>query len=322
MLSFTVTDINGIEKKPDKVIKVTLDSDRGVPADSLCLTCVYDEGLRSGSDRICAYDGDKLVFVGQLDSIITLKRGKGVVTMLSARSLAAALLDNEAEPLTYVYPSAVLMESRHLKPFGIKLENRDTVPYYNQMKIDKGMSHWQALQSFCRNRYQCEPRITGDGRAILDGKATEESVTFSDCGGGTAYYELRESRLRCRLLSEVRLKFMQANTYSSVIKNQNPEVAHVRRVRYVNAASDKATPATADKMLDNSNRSSYLLKLSCAGCHTGLTGKKAVVEDSVLGRLEGLRVERVKYSADKSGERSEITLRKERFYVADELHNK
>ena len=322
MLRFTVTDIGGSERELGKVIKATLDSDMGVPADSLSVTCVYDDRLRLEADHIRAYDGDKLVFAGQLDNIITLKRGKGVVIMLNARSLAASLLDNEAEPLTYLNPTAVLIESRHLEPFGIKLENRDIVPYYNQMKIDKGMSHWQVLQSFCRNRYQCEPRITGDGRAILNGEASEETVTFSDSGAGTVYYELRESRLRCRLLSEVRLKFKQTNTYSSVIKNRNPESERLRRIRYVNAASDKSTPATAEKMLDNSNKSSYALKLSCAGCHVGLTGLKAVAEDSVLGKIEGLRVERVKYSADKSGERSEITLRKESFYVADKLHNK
>lgn len=321
MLRFTVTDKSGEERELDNILTVVLDSDKSVPADSLTVTLPFDNKIRLGAEQIRAYDGDKAVFVGRLDNITSVESNRGVILKLNARSLAAALLDNEAEPVTYINPAAPLIGRRHLLPFGIRLEGGDGVPYYNSLKIDKGASHWQVVQSFCRNRYQCEPRITGDGRAILDGSGKYGFSRFSNTDG-IPYYGLKESRMRHKLISEVRLKFQQTNTYSSVIRNQNPDAARLTRVRYINAAADKTTPATADKMLDSSNRASYSLHLYCGGCLTSLLGNRAEVWDAALGRIEGLVIEKVRYTVGRNGERSEITLKKERFDVADEIHNK
>ena len=86
---------------------------------------------------------------------------------------------------------------------------------------------------------------------------------------------------------------MQFGAIASLALNQRVIVG----IRIYSAA-DKTTLATADKMLENSNRRSYLLKLSCAGCHCGLLGKRAEVRDSVLGTIGGLAVRKVSYSAD------------------------
>lgn len=311
MLRFTVTDKNGGEYPLHKVLTVSLDCDARVPADSLIVSCPYDGALRQ-MDGLRAYDGDTLVFRGQLDNIAAEKNAAGVLLRLNARSLAAALLDNEAEPVTYRNPDAALMERRHLRPFGITLMTRDTVPYYDTLRIDKGMSHWQVLRSFCRSRYGCEPRVTGDGRAYLNGERPEGTVLFSDKGQGIVYYAVKESQKRYRLLSEIRLKFQQANAYGSVLRNENPAAKGITRVRYVNAAADKITLATAQQMLQNSNRDSYVLRLRCCGCRPDVFGKRAVVEDSVLGRLDGLVAQQVRCTVDSRGERSEIVLVKER----------
>ncbi len=321
MLRFTVTDTGGGELPVRNVLSVYLDCDARVPADSLTVTCPYDAALRAGADRIQAYDGDTLVFCGQLDNIAAEKNAAGVLLRLNARSLAAGLLDNEAEPVTYRDPDAALMERRHLRPFGIALMTQDAAPYFDTLRIDKGMSHWQVLRSFCRSRYGCEPRVTGNGRAYLNGEMPEETAVFSDRGDGIAYYAVKESQKRYRLLSEIRLKFQQANAYGSVLRNENPAAKGVTRVRYVNAAADKTTFATAQQMLQNSNRDSYVLRLHCCGCQLHTLYRRAVAEDSVLGRLDGLTVAQVRYAADARGERSEIVLIKERFDVADALHN-
>ena len=321
MLRFTVTDRDGSERELGRVLTVVLDCDVRVPADSLTLTCPYDGALRQSADRIRAYRDGALVFEGQLDNISAVKRSDGAILRLSARSPAAGLLDNEAEPVTYYNPSDSLMERRHLAPFGIRLEKCGSTPYYDALKIDKGTSHWQVLRNFCRNRYRCEPRVTGDGRGVLDGSREAGEVLFSDRGEGVVYYALQESQKRHALLSEVRLKFRQADTYASSIKNPNPAAAAVKRVRYVNAAADKTTVATAEQMIETGNRNSYSLVLGCSGCHVDVLGKDAVVEDSVLGRLTGLTAEKIRYSVNRHGEQTEITLKRSGFDVADALHH-
>lgn len=321
MLTFKLIGMDKREIPLEKVITISFDCDLKVPADSLTITCPYDNAVRKNADCLRAYDEDRLVFTGQIDSIVTVKRERGVILKLSARSPAGKLLDNEAEPVTYFNPTASLIEKRHLRPFGIELSEKDYVPYYDMLKIDKGMSHWRVLQRFCRYRYNSEPRISGDGKAYLKGNPAKGTVTFSDTCEGIRYSSLKENMRRHSLLSEIRLKFQQANTYSSVIKNTNPEAKSVARVRYVNAAADRTTLKTADKMFENSNRDSYALELRCKGCLIGILGNTASVYDSSLGTVNGLVVRKVSYSADSRGESSVILLEKENFDVADELHN-
>ena len=312
MLSFYLTDREGRERPLDSVLTAVLDGDIGVPADSLTVTCPFDGGVRENADRIRACDGERVVFDGQLDTVTTEKRAEGIILKLSARSAVAGLLDGEAEPVTYSSPSDRLIALRHLAPFGIRAVNQSDAACREPLQIVKGMSHWQVLQAYCRNRYGCEPRVTGDGRAFLRGEPEEGEVLFADTGGGVRYYALRESRRRHCLLSEIRLKYEQSGAYGGVIKNTDPEAALMNRVRYVNAAADKTTVVTAEKMLANSNRGSLSLLLRCGGCHTDALGRRASVEDSLLGSFRGLLVRQVRYAADSRGERSVITLIKEK----------
>ena len=313
MLKFFVIQKDKQRYFLDSVLTAVLDCDIDVPADSLTVTCPYDRRIADKADKLeVSLDGE-VIFTGQLDSIITVKESGGVLLRLSARGPAAALVDNEAEPVTYSAPNARLIANRHLAPFGIEAVDSDSKPYYEKIKIDKGMSHWQVLQSFCRNHYGTLPRISGDGKAYLKGADSKKTAMFSDKGEGVAYYSLNENRRRYRLLSEIRLKMEQVNAYTAQIKNQNPDCKGIARVRYVNAAADKTTVATAQKMLQNSNAYSYELVLKCAGCHTPLLGRRAEVKDSVLGEIKNLLVQKVRYTADKKGEQSKITLKKEQY---------
>lgn len=321
MLKHVIIFDNGERRVLDTALDAVLDCDSSVPADSMTVSCPYDGEIRAHADSMEAYDGDKLVFAGQLDNIVAVKRGMGVILKLNARGPAAALLDNEAEPQTYRNPAAGLMAKKHLAPFGLTPVDADKVPYSGKLQIDKGMTHWQVLRRFCISRYGCEPRVAADGRVYLRGFHTEKQAVFSDGAEGYAYYWLKESQRRHRLLSEVKLKFRLKNDYHASLKNKNPAARNIRRVRFVNAAADNASVSTAEKMLDNSNRDSYALTLRCFGCHAALLGRKAVLRDSVLGEISSLTVAKVRVTVGRQGEISEITLKKERFDVADELHN-
>lgn len=93
--------------------------------------------------------------------------------------------------------------------------------------------------------------------------------------------------------------------------NSNPDCASVIKQRYVDISADNRSSETAYKMIEYGNRKSYVLQLQCFGCHIGLLGKRAKVYDSALGTLGGLCVRGVKFSEDKNGAVSLITLEKE-----------
>ena len=53
----------------------------------------------------------------------------------------------------------------------------------------------------------------------------------------------------------------------------------------------------------------------------GVVGRRAVIDDSLIGKREGLIVKSIKYSLGKNGESTTVVLGKENGDVADELHN-
>lgn len=52
-----------------------------------------------------------------------------------------------------------------------------------------------------------------------------------------------------------------------------------------------------------------------------LSAEVAVIDDSLIGKREGLIVKSIKYSLGKNGESTTVVLGKENGDVADELHN-
>lgn len=307
MLSIELVRADNTVCAPDDLLTVRLNADLDVPADSLELTLPYRAARGHDFTAVNAYLNGGLVFTGEVDEIIRQRTGAGVTLHITARSRAAGLLDNEAEPLFYHNPSAAFICERHLRPFGITAYTGEGTPFYGDVRIDKGMSHWQALERFCRARYGAQPRVTGDGRAILDGSQSAESVTFAQGD----YLDIRESRDRSRLISQVKLRVSANGGYDAVLRNPNPSCAGVRRERYVNTLADNTSLATADRMIANGNRRAYLLRLRCAGCRIDAFGKRAAVEDRLLGSADGLRVTAVRYRLGADGELTELELRKE-----------
>lgn len=308
MLSFLVTYKDKTEKSLKDILTAVIESDTNVPADSLTVTFPYSSEISKNADYISAYLDNKLVFTGQIDEIITIKKADGAINKLTARSMASFLLDNEAEALTYINPSAGFIFERHLKPLGIAEYEADDVPFYGALKIEKGMTHWQVFYNFCKNRYGVMPRISGDGKAYFKGADNSNTVTFGEEKGDIHYVSLRENNKRFKLISEVKLKLNEFGTYSGVIRNTNDESNSINRVRYVNLISDNNTIETADKIINQSNLDSYTTELECLGCHIGIIGHKAEIYDNLLGEMKNLRIIGVRYTLDNSGEKTTVTM--------------
>ncbi|WP_418546048.1 hypothetical protein [Ruminococcus bromii] len=318
MLSYFFTDKNGKRCKIKNVLTVEISADVDVPADELVLTVPYDRKYRN-VDMLEAYDGKSLVFVGQADEIVSIVHNSGAIVRLSARSLAGRLLDNEAEPVTYINPAAKFIFERHLKPFGIVGYDGDEHPFMGTIKIEKGMTEWQVLEKFCNGRYGKGPRITGAGFALMCGTyGGAEPIVFGRNGVG--YTSLREYIKPCKVISQVKLRTEEYGGYKSVVGNGSA-ADRIKRVRYVNAFLDNNAVKTADRMIENGNRQSFEIMLECAECLCGIVGRRAVIYDPLVGKREGLVVKSIKYSLGKNGESTTVVLGKENGDVADELHN-
>lgn len=318
MLSYFFTDKNGKRCEIKNVLTVEISADVDVPADELVLTVPYDRKYRN-VDMLEAYDGKSLVFVGQADEIVSIVHNSGAIVRLSARSLAGRLLDNEAEPVTYINPAAKFIFERHLKPFGIVGYDGDEHPFMGTIKIEKGMTEWQVLEKFCNGRYGKSPRITGAGFALMCGTyGGAKPIVFGRNGVG--YTSLREYIKPCKVISQVKLRTEEYGGYKSVVGNGSA-ADRIKRVRYVNAFLDNNAVKTADRMIENGNRQSFEITVECAECLCGIVGRRAVIDDPLVGKRKGLVVKSIKYSLKKNGESTTVVLGKENGDVADELHN-
>lgn len=318
MLTYFFTDKNGKKCEIKNVLTAEISADVDVPADELVLTVPYDEKFRN-VDVLEAYDGKSLVFVGQADEIVSIVKTGGAIVKIIARSLAGKLLDNEAEPVTYVNPAAKFIFERHLKPFGIVGYDGDEHPFMGKIKIEKGMTEWQVLEKFCSGRYGKSPRITGAGFALMCGTyGGAEPIVFGR--NGVNYTSLREYIKPCKVITDVKLRTEEYGGYKSVISNKCV-ADRIKRVRYVNAFLDNNAIKTADRMIENGNRQSFEVMIECAECLCGIVGRRAVIDDRLVGKREGLVVKSVKYTLGKNGESTTVVLGKENGDVADELHN-
>ena len=119
MLSVELITREGEVLCPRNALSVSLRADLNVPADSLELLFPYSERLDRDISGVRVLLDGKTVFNGRPDELIRQRPSGGVTLKLTARSLAALLLDNEAEPLCYHEPSAAFIAEKHLIPFGI-----------------------------------------------------------------------------------------------------------------------------------------------------------------------------------------------------------
>ena len=115
MLNVFVTYTDKKREELSVLLSLSLSMELDVPADSLTLTVPYADRL-ADADYITVQEDGVTVFYGQTDEIAAFLTAKSRVTRITARSLAGALLDNEAEPLSYRNPTAVLMYRRYLQP--------------------------------------------------------------------------------------------------------------------------------------------------------------------------------------------------------------
>lgn len=307
MLSFVFENTEG-QKYILRPLTASIDMDEDIPADSLYAVFAY---VKTGElVKVSVYDGDRMIFVGIVDEQEHILSQKGRFLRVSARSLAAHLLDNESAPQCYDHPSAPLIFERHVKPYGIAWEHEDEAVYFGEQQVNKGMSQWAVLKNFCNACYSSTPRISADGVLYMKGMKCEKQVVFSDAGDGIAYMELNEDKKRCEELSRVNVKIADDEGYRCLIDNTDAIRRGVKRERYLNAVLAVTPMTCADAMLLNAEKASYGIRLKCAGNLLDLMGCDAAVKNGLLGDRNGLYISSVSYRLNADGDFTTLRLKR------------
>lgn len=306
MLRCELTDVNGQTIPSPQLLALQVDVDEGVPADALYATFPYTPTAELSA--LTLYDDEKPVFIGVIDEEEHICDHRGTFLKVSARSLAAYLLDNEAMPCAYDHPSLSMIAQRYVKPFGLTIGTESDEVFFGEQSVTKGTSCWKALKNFCIACYSAVPRISSVGVVYPKGIENGGVTVFGD--DGVQYTRLREVKKRCEEISAVRVKATNTGTYSYPIVNKSAKERGVRRERYLNAVLTESPMRCADAMIANGSKKSYAVYLRCEGCLLGTEGSRADLTDAVIGVEDDLYISAVHYRMTSDGEYSDITLKR------------
>lgn len=169
MLTLELTACDGSRCRLPMLISWELTFTGSVPCDSLSATCLYDGSMADflpKATRFTALRDGEVMLHGVVDSYgITLSE-KGLLATVEGRGMAALLLDNESEAVTYGRASSADLLCRHAEPYGIRSEIRRNVSGLDYTVVS-GSSQWKALQSFTHRFGGFEPYFTREGVLIL-----------------------------------------------------------------------------------------------------------------------------------------------------------
>lgn len=251
-------------------------------------------------------NGEQTVFNGIVDEQTLVCGTNGTLITLRARSRAALLLDNEALPQTYYLPSLSDIFNRHAAPYGFTGFSGDTRTFPVRYEVEKGVSEWSVIETFCRRFLKVRPRITAEGLLLAGVQAGAKPVLFSR-GGGIPYTSLTGTVRRCDPVSEVLVRTDIKSGYNLQVTDGEARGRGIRRRRFLDLAGGAS--ADAQSIITDAKRRYREWRLACPGFLTVQVGSSAELRDDISGNAPSLWVTETQYSLSSGGEFTTVILR-------------
>lgn len=176
----------------------------GVPCDSFWVELPWVQGEEEVYRRAVSFTaraGSETLFTGVVDEAEWTLDSRGSRVTLSGRSMAALLLDNEAESVDYTAATLADILRDHVEPYGIRGGETAAIPACQNFTVTTGSSEWQVVYDFARYHGGVPPRFDQEGRLVLapfrDGteKVLDDAVPLTALVGRERRYGVLSSIL-------------------------------------------------------------------------------------------------------------------------------
>lgn len=281
----------------------------GEPCDAFEVCCVYTEALAGKLKDACGFFGEhdgKRVFTGVIDEYEIAYTGTGATVSISGRSMAALLLDNETEAMTYESCGIEDILSNHVRPFGITDIETDSLPTIYGYSVSSGRSQWTALCGYADRAAKIMPRFSATGKLIISGK-TGKKISIA-----TGSYEAGYRRKRYGVISRVLVKNRVAGTELTV-ENRDFIKRGGNAGRVINVprtASGGEMRYTGEYQIRKSQEESELYTLKLAKLFAAFPNDEVTVKISVPNISGKYTVTGSEVWADGNGAGTELKLKK------------
>lgn len=258
-MTFEIYDADGKPAEADKILSYELVSEVSAACDGLQLKFIpSDKMIKIG--KIIARCGDKTVFCGFCDKQKSSLTAEAYIYVY-ARSSGSVLVDNEALPCEYRYPSARQLWLCCAKPFGIEF-NLPEIYSEGSYAVQKGKSCYGAINDFMLYTYGSGVYVSPENKLCAfekGGKAIciDGSKIISAC----VVYD------RSNVISRVDYKINPADKYVYHLESKFAVANSIKRRRLVNLSA--LPPWQRDKkcaqMLKNSEKSFCTVQVKFCG---------------------------------------------------------
>lgn len=285
----------------------------GVPCDSFRLKCPYDAAqaaLLERAWRVTLQEKGIVLLRAVVDETEIVQNGAGRTLEISGRGLAALLLDNEAEAVTYTRPTLSELLRRHVAPYGLPWGTFTELQGEAEYSVSSGESQWRALEGFTRWVGGFVPRITAEG--LLLPAPWKDSGTRLVIGTKTPLLELRWRDRRYGVYSEVLVvdkvrRQTQRVEYASFLARGGC----CRRVLYVPGRSSSAAMRyTGQYQIERSREGARQLTAALPGRQNAAPGSVVRMERGDIGIQGDFYVNEAAYCCSAAGETTTLCMRR------------
>lgn len=309
MLTILLQTYDGERYELPMLLEWELTYTGGVPCDSISVTCLYDAGMADvlpRATRFSAVQNGETMLHGVVDAYEISLSQQGLLATVEGRGLAALLLDNESEALTYGRATLSEVLKNHVSPYGIASESPHALegPDYT---VVSGSSQWKALRGFTHRYGGFEPYFKRDGTLVAAPLWGSGRVLSVD--GDSPLLSLRQREQRHGVISEVLIQDKVQNIRHRVVNQEFASRGGQRRhVLYMPRSTADQRRYTGEYQIAQSALEQLEICLELPLPFAAFPGDQVALSLDRLG-LNGIYdIVETRSKMDEGGERTALTL--------------
>ena len=309
MLTVILETYDGERYQLPMLVEWELTYTGSVPCDSMAVTCLYDQGMSAALPKV-------IRFTAQADGAVTLRgvvdayevslSPQGMLVTVEGRGMAALLLDNESEAVTYGRASIEDILRGHVAPYGITTEVRRSVSGRNYA-VTAGSSQWKALRGFTHRRGGFEPYFTREGVLVIAPLWGSGRTLWLD--DDAPILSLRKREQRYGVISEMLIQDkVQGVRHAVVNEDFAAQGGQRRHILYMPRSTADQRRYTGEYQIAQSELERLEIQVELPLAFAAWPGDRVSLSLSRLGLAGTYDVVSARSRMDGGGERTEVTL--------------
>ena len=309
MLTMELTTWDGRSCRLPTLLSWCLTYTGGVPCDSMTACCPYDETMAAvlpDVTRFAALRDGETMLRGVVDAYEVSLSGQGLLVTLEGRGMAALLMDNESEALTYGTATLADILRNHVEPYGIAVEKGEALSG-GGYAVTSGSSQWKALRGFTHRFGGFDPYFTREGSLVIRPLWGSGGTLTVD--NGTPLLSLGRREDRYGVISEMLIQDKVQGISHRVVNEEFAAKGGCRRhVLYMPRSTADERRYTGEYQIEQSALDQLAITLELPFPFAAFPGDRVHLAVDRLGPGDTYDVTEARCKLDESGERTEIVL--------------